>query len=302
LVEVDEPTGGSPATPGAGSAVLSGGEQSAQVQQTAATPGSGNVIISGGAQWATVASASTAGTTNITVTGALQQSVGITPGLGSVTIGGTEKSIAAVDAGATATLSGAEQTLAATSGTGSVTINGSLQSTQVQTQAAAKAQGSITINGSERSFTNDPCADQLGPDGSPMPSCPQTVYDWGTVAVTINGILKTINYGQGDSGQTVASNVASAFGDNGTFKVTSSSNVVLVTADAAGTGGNSITLSGHCQPPRQQRGEAGFQSHGNWRQCIALVFVQLRHESFQQPVVQHYQLRGGPDGRAQHHL
>ena len=127
-IEIDEPTPGGIASPGSASAGVGGTEQSAQV----ATVGSGTVQMSGSVQWATVASASTAGTTNIVISGAEQQNpTGVTPGTGTVTISRTE------------------QVIPATLARAIITISGTLQSTQVQTQAATPATGSVSINGTD---------------------------------------------------------------------------------------------------------------------------------------------------------
>jgi len=156
---------------------------------------------------------------------------------GSVTVSGTEKSVA--------TSSGN----GATAGTAQVTITPSTasdRSTQVLTHAATKASGTVTISGVEGSETTDPCADQggtFGPGGG-LSSCPRTVYDIGSVTVTINGISKTASYGQSSTSSTIAANLAGQFGSNSVFAVTVSNNVLTVTAQATGTGGNSITLAG----------------------------------------------------------
>jgi len=132
-------------------------------------------------------------------------------------------------------------------GKGSVTLAGSEQSKSVVTQAAKAASGTVTIGGTEGSTTSDPCADQggtFGPGGGGVSSCPQTTWDTGSVTVTINGLAKTANYGQFSTPATIATDLAGQFGSNATFRVTSSSNVLTVTAQTAGSAGNSITLSG----------------------------------------------------------
>lgn len=147
-------------------------------------------------------------------------------GSGSISISGTEQSVSVQNGGG------------ATAGTGSVTMSGTERSTSVLTHNATVATGTVTIYGSEESGTTDPCQDL-----EPPQSCPRTIWDSGTVYLTINGVTKTVNYGMNSNGTGIASGLASAFGNNGTFAVTSSANVITITADTAGTSGNGISLS-----------------------------------------------------------
>jgi RHS repeat-associated protein len=232
LVRVDEPTGGSAATAGTGSATVNGGEKSIQVLGSPGTAGTGNVQVSGSVQWKTVANATTAGTTNITIGGTEQQNpTGITPGTGSVTIGG------------------AEQSIVSTPAMGAVTFTGTLQSTQVQTQAAKAGIASITIGGSEQSqivtTTGPPCRTDV--DG--VTTCTTrttTRFDSGTVTFTINGHADAYTFGANDTTATIASSLAANInGDAGAFVNASASGAtVFLTSRTTGSATNySLTSS-----------------------------------------------------------
>jgi RHS repeat-associated protein len=85
----------------------------------------------------------------------------------------------------------------ATPGTGSVSISGTEKSTVVQTQPATAATGTITISGSDQSVQIN-CEHDL---------C-KTLWDSGTVSVTVNGFTVSTSYGQ----TSTASGIASALG------------------------------------------------------------------------------------------
>ena len=159
-------------------------------------------------------------------------------GNGSVSVSGSEQSVA--------TSSGN----GATAATASVTVTPTTaadRSTSVLTHAATVATGSVTISGFENSTTIDPCADQEPTIGGDIPSCPRTIYDSGSVTVTIGGIAKTVGYGQFSDANGIAGAIASAFAGSASFTVTSSANVVSVRAQTAGAAGNGITLAGSSQ-------------------------------------------------------
>jgi RHS repeat-associated protein len=154
-------------------------------------------------------------------------------GTGSVSISGSEQSASVPNGGG------------ATAGTGSVSFSGTERSAQVLTHNATKAMGSVTISGFENSTTIDPCADQSPTfgDGGGFRSCPRTVWDSGTVSLTVNGLTKSVSYGQGTTTSGIASGLASAFGNTGTYTVTALGSVITITANNAGASGNSIALS-----------------------------------------------------------
>ena len=66
------------------------------------------------------------------------------------------------------------------------------------------ATATVIISGSEQSRVVDPCAEHS------IGSCPYTVNDSGTVSVTVAGAPVSVSYGQGDTPESVAANLASA--------------------------------------------------------------------------------------------
>jgi len=127
---------------------------------------------------------------------------------------------------------------------GTLTINGTLQG---QTGGSTAARGTVTISGAEMSMDVDPCynPDIIPPEGGSGPSCPRTIWDSGSVTITVNGFAKSVWYGSGSTSATIASGLASAFNADGASPVTASASgaVVTVTAKVAGTAGNSYSLS-----------------------------------------------------------
>jgi|GEM_PF-1213310 len=139
-----------------------------------------------------------------------------TYGSGSVTIGGSEHSVPA-----------------GTAGTGSVTMSGSEQNWQTQTAAATSGTGTVTINGSEQVTTFNPCVN----NHYPAPTyCPQTIYDGGTVSVTVNGFSESYGYNSSDTGASIASGLANAFNSasGSPVNASASSNVLTLTAKTTG--------------------------------------------------------------------
>jgi RHS repeat-associated protein len=156
-------------------------------------------------------------------------------GAGSIAVSGTERSASVPNGGG------------ATAGIGSVTIGGSDRSTQVLTHNATNATGTVNISGSDNSTTVDLCAGQgidptRGDDGPPR-SCPMTVWDSGTVSLTINGTTQSVGYGQSTAPADIAAGLAGAFGNTGTVTVAASGSVITITANTPGVSGNSITMS-----------------------------------------------------------
>lgn len=73
--------------------------------------------------------------------------------------------------------------------------------------------GSVTIGGNEQSYTYYPCGTS---------SCPTTVYDTGSVSITVNGFTASVGYNQGDSMVSVASALANVLNGNSSSPVTAS--------------------------------------------------------------------------------
>jgi RHS repeat-associated protein len=156
-----------------------------------------------------------------------------TSGKGSATLNGSEQSIAGAPATAgtgTVSFSGTLQSKQVQAqgpiaGSGSVTFNGTLQSKQVQTQAATPGKGTVSISGNEQSKTTCP----------PLRGC-TTIYDTGTVTITVNNHGDQASYGQGDTATSVASKLASAINSDSTASVTASASNSVVTLTSKTTG------------------------------------------------------------------
>ncbi len=160
----------------------------------------------------------TAGSGSVAVSGTLQSSTeGGSPGTGSVSVSGTLKS----------------NTTSATPGTGSVTLSGSLQSS---TSDPTPGTGWVDINGLLQSVEFDPCDDgRIPPD-----PCPLTIYDSGTVWITVNGVQKTVSYGAGSTNSSIATALRNAINGDGSYPVTAggTGNRVTLTAKTSGSGTN----------------------------------------------------------------
>jgi RHS repeat-associated protein len=130
------------------------------------------------------------------------------------------------------TINGTLQTRSATSGTpstGSVTISGNEHSKQVQTQPGTSGSGSFTITGSERSTIKVICT---------RTCTSQTIYDTGTVSVTVNGFTASVNYFSASTTSNLASALAGALNGNGGVSASASGSTVTMTALAVGASTN----------------------------------------------------------------
>jgi len=131
-----------------------------------------------------------------------------------------------------------------TNGVGAVAISGSEQGPAYP--ASSYPHTTVTVSGSERQTTTDPCQPcyQYG-----CPPCPQTVYDYGTVTLTVNGTAVSAYYNYGWTSSGVASALASAI--NGTVSgvvVTSSGSTITIRSTQSGTAKNgtgSISATSH---------------------------------------------------------
>jgi RHS repeat-associated protein len=141
-----------------------------------------------------------------------------TPGSGSATVNGSEQSLAGAPA---------------VSGTGSVTFSGALQSKQVLTTQATHSTGTVNVLGHEQSGN---FCDDSGRN------C-HFKYDTGTVTVTVNGVAYTVSYGQTDTSNTVAANLASSLNAGSLVTATVSASAITLTSVATGTAAN-YSLSG----------------------------------------------------------
>lgn len=158
-----------------------------------------------------------------------------TPGSGSGTASGSEQSIAGAPATSgtgTVTFAGTLQSKqvlsqAATAGAGSVTFGGSLQSKQIQTQGATAGTGSVSISGNER---------------SKQVRCPlhcTTIFDTGTLTITVNGHSDSASYAEGDTTSSVASYLVTAINSDSAAPVSASLNGSTVYLASKATGASS---------------------------------------------------------------
>jgi RHS repeat-associated protein len=127
-------------------------------------------------------------------------------------------------------ISGALQSIGgtvATGSVGSVSINGAEKS--AQTAPATSGSGSVTISGVERSRIINAC---------PPRSCPTTIYDVGTVSITVNGVINSFTYNNAYTASTIASGLASAINANSNINtlVSASASSGTVTIIARQTG------------------------------------------------------------------
>lgn len=148
------------------------------------------------------------------------------------------------------TARGWEQSLSAadspaTPGTGSVAVSGVEQST------SSPGTGSLTISGTELSKTT--CLK----NGQGGITC-NTVYDSGTVTLTVGGVADKASYGQGSTATSIASALAAAINSdpNAVVTVTASGATLSMVSKALGPGGNysysvtsSVTYSGNNSGP-----------------------------------------------------
>ena len=115
----------------------------------------------------------------------------------------------------------------AAGGTASVSLAGA----EEYSGAGAATAGTISlaIEGADAYITTDPCEEE-----GDQNSCPQTIYDYGTISVTVNGFTAVANYGNGNA-QAVAANVAAAL-NVASSPVTATVNGLVVTLMAKATG------------------------------------------------------------------
>lgn len=125
----------------------------------------------------------------------------------------------------------------ATQGSGTVTVSGSEQYKQVQTQAAAPGQGSVTIYdlGGNVDQSTQVCSRWLA--GGDCQSY-RTVWDSGTVSITINGVTSSVGYNSSSNDQGLATGLASAINGNPSINglVSASPLGTVVKITAKGTG------------------------------------------------------------------
>ncbi len=127
--------------------------------------------------------------------------------------------------------------VSATAGTGSATVTGNEQSV---TTPGTPGTGSITINGSEQSTIvyTDPTGGACDPvcgGGTPI-----TVYDYGTVTLTVNGFSESAGYGPQSTANNLAAILAYSFNADSASPVTASASgsTVYFTSKMSANAGN----------------------------------------------------------------
>ena len=116
-----------------------------------------------------------------------------------------------------------------TAGSAVITIGGSEQSATVK---AMPGTGTVTAYGSEQQTTYYPCGTS---------SCPTTLWDQGTVTVTVNGYTAYGSYGQGSTSSTVAQTLLTTSALNSSqspVTATLNGSVITLTAKTSGTSTN----------------------------------------------------------------
>jgi RHS repeat-associated protein len=161
-------------------------------------------------------------------------------GLGRLTQVNEPGASASTPGTGSATIDGSEQSITGLIGSGTVALTGTLQSKQVQTQAATAGTGSVTISGSERSTTINLGGCSKPPCSEVVPETEATVYDTGTVSITVNGVVASTTYGQGSTSSSLASALASSINGSSSFQVTAaaSGSTITLTAKTSGASTN----------------------------------------------------------------
>ncbi|HEV2987795.1 MAG TPA: RHS repeat-associated core domain-containing protein [Candidatus Angelobacter sp.] len=235
---------GNVATPAMATVSVSG---SLQHLTTTAQPGTATLNVSGSLRSISDSNAAPS-TITLTVAGNQQvkQNIDVpgVPGIGTVSMNGA--------------LQSKQTTVPGAQSTGSFTINGTLQfhegseaiagrgtvsfsgSEQSKSGPSTPGVGTVTIGGTESSTTVDPCADQTPTPSNPNPSCPRTVFDTGTVSVTVNGFTQSVSYSSNSNSGLLAASLVTGFNSNSASPVTASANgsVVTLTSKAGGSASN----------------------------------------------------------------
>jgi RHS repeat-associated protein len=128
---------------------------------------------------------------------------------------------------------------------GAVAVSGTLQSTVVGGQGATQATGSVTVSGNENSVTvgggpycamsneNGDCVDWEYDPGT-------TIYDAGTVNITVNGHSDTYSYGQNSTASGITTGLTALInGDSSAFVTAAASGTTVnLTSKAYGNAAN----------------------------------------------------------------
>jgi RHS repeat-associated protein len=236
LIEVDEPAGVAPATPGTGSATVTG---TLQIIPGTGHPGTGSVTITGielrfqpdcpGGCGLVYDS----GTVSVMVNGLTKQ----------VTYNGSGNTPSQL-AGALASLVNADPNYPVNASTNAGTLNLTARQNGTSTNYSLSASTSTNdpTDFGAGSFTATPSGSTLtgGVNGT------SDVIDSGTAWVTVNGFQALVNYGSGSTSTTVASAIANILNANGSSPVTASlsGTTMTLTSKLTGVGTNYSLSSG----------------------------------------------------------
>ncbi len=227
LTQVDEP-GPRPAAGGSGTVVINGSLQSTQTSP--GTPGTGWVNIVGEEQWIcdpleppgpNCTRIWDAGTVSITVNGFVAS-----------TFYGPNSTTSSIASNLRNQLNGPSSPVTA-GGTGSmITLTARTNGANTNYTLSTDSQTSQTEYFFSPSFAGDPSGPTLTGGTDPTTG----VVDSGTVSITVNGLQKTVNYGQGSTGDSVASALRSAINGDSGYPVSAAGSGTTVTLTAKTTG------------------------------------------------------------------
>jgi RHS repeat-associated protein len=102
------------------------------------------------------------------------------------------------------------------------------------TTSGTPGTGTVTIGGSERSKRGD-CAQYNQKTGECIRW--NTIYDAGTVSITVNGFIASTNYGQGSTTSSIVTALASALASS-PVNIVVNANVIMLSAKTTGAGTN----------------------------------------------------------------
>ena len=128
-------------------------------------------------------------------------------------------------------------------GLAAIRIDGTEQSAVVVTGSATAGKGTITITGTEHSKSCTNAASAVSPDLGPPPC---TLYDGGTVTVTVSGHSDSTSWGKGSTTATLATALTSAInGDsNAPASAVASAGTITLTSKVTGSVSNySLSVS-----------------------------------------------------------
>jgi RHS repeat-associated protein len=118
-------------------------------------------------------------------------------------------------------------------GSGSATVSGSEQSVGTP---GTSGTGSVTITGNEKSVVQCSGAQPAQSQSTtPQVTCP-TIYDTGSVYITVNGFTKAGSFLKGSTNSTVASALATAFNGDTSSPATATASAAVVTLTAKSIG------------------------------------------------------------------